>query len=65
MHLEDLLAYLGDSIDVLMENMSPEEIAKQYKRDTDDPVHWRDLVTAVYYVRSRKGTQPLLIRRYQ
>lgn len=61
--IEAVLSYLGQSIKEIMDNMTPEEVASSFARDVHTAVPWDELLTVVYYIRSRRGRDPMLIRR--
>lgn len=61
--VEDVLSYLGQSIKEIMNNMTPEEVASSFARDIHTDATWDELLTTVYYIRSRRGRDPMLIRR--
>jgi len=61
--IEEIRSYLGDSITEIMNNMTAEEIAHEFAWDVQPDVSWTELLTAVYYIQSRKGKNPILIRR--
>lgn len=61
--VEDVLSYLGQSIKEIMDNMTPEEVASSFARDVHTDATWDELLTTVYYIQSRRGRDPMLIRR--